>query len=288
MRRRSCSPWSRSSSFSLAVAPAGVGLGDGVGGDAAEAVEEDALLGLVEAGEGFGLRVDQGQFRGELLENGDGGGLVVDEDAALAGGEDFAAQDDFGAFGVDAVFFEDGFGAGGGLEDAGDDGLVGAVANHVGGGLAAHQQRERIDEDGLARAGFAGEQVEAGAEDGDGVIDDGVVFGAQFDEHFSGPRPDFAGRRPRVRLHDPPGRWQVTRRAWGTRLPRLSICARETARGIRAQHSMNGRSRAPLRASKRCRGHLFDNLDGGYASDTVEDEVNADFYRCASALLLQS
>jgi hypothetical protein len=34
-----------------------------------------------------------------------------------------------GAFGVDAVGFEDGFGAGRGLEDAGDDGLVGAVAD---------------------------------------------------------------------------------------------------------------------------------------------------------------
>ena len=87
------------------------------------------------------------------------------------------------AFGVDAVFFEDGFGAGRGLEDAGDDGLVGAVADHVGGGFAAHEQGERVDEDGFAGAGFAGEQIEAGAERGDGVIDDGVVFSAQFDEH---------------------------------------------------------------------------------------------------------
>ena len=117
------------------VAPAGVGFGDGVGGDAGEAVEQDALLGLVEAGEGFGLRVDEGQFRRELLEDGDGGGLIVDEDAAFAGGEDFAAQNDFAAFGVDAVFFEDGFGAGRGLEDAGDDGLFGAVADNFRGAL---------------------------------------------------------------------------------------------------------------------------------------------------------
>ena len=170
----------------LGGAPAGVGLGDGVSGDAAEAVEQDALLGLVEAGERLGLRVDEGEFGRELLEDGDGGGLVVDEDAALAGGEDFAAQNDLGAFGVDAVFFEDGLGAGRGLEDAGDDGLVGAVADDFGGGFAAHQQGQRIDEDGFACAGFAGEQVEAGAERGDGVIDDGVVFSAQFDEHADG------------------------------------------------------------------------------------------------------
>ena len=128
--------------------------------------------------------MDQGQLGRELAEDGDGGRLVVDEDAALAGGENFAAEDDLVAAGVDAVFFEDGFGVGGGLKDAGDDGLVGAVADDFGGGFAAHQQGQRIDEDGFARAGFAGEQVEAGAKDGDGVIDDGVVFGAQFDEHL--------------------------------------------------------------------------------------------------------
>ena len=127
--------------------------------------------------------MDQGQFGGELAEDGDGGRLVVDEDAALAGGENLAAQDDLVAVGVDAVLFEDGFGVVRGLEDAGYDGLVGAVADQFDGGFAAHEQGQRIDQDGFARAGFAGEQVEAGAEGGDGVIDDGVVFSAQFDEH---------------------------------------------------------------------------------------------------------
>ena len=57
------------------------------------------------------------------------------------------------------------------------------MAHNFRGGFAAHQQSQRVDEDGFARAGFAGQQVEPGAEDGDGVIDDGVVFSAQFDEH---------------------------------------------------------------------------------------------------------
>ena len=135
MRRRSCSPCSRSSSLSGRCAPASVGFGDGVCRDAAEAVEEDALLGLVEAREGFSLGVDEGQFGSELLEDGYGGGLVVDEDSALAGGEDFAAKDDFVAVGVDAVVFEDGFGVGGGLEYAGNYGLVGAVADDFHRGL---------------------------------------------------------------------------------------------------------------------------------------------------------
>ncbi len=58
------------------------------------------------------------------------------------------------------------------------DGLGGAVADDFHGGFAAHEQGQRIDEDGFAGAGFSGEQIEAGAKDGDGVIDDGVVFSA--------------------------------------------------------------------------------------------------------------
>ena len=70
-----------------------------------------------------------------------------------------------------------------GFKNARYYGLVGAVADHLDRGFAAHQQSQCIDEDGFARAGFAGEQVEPRAERGDGVIDDGVVFSAQFDEH---------------------------------------------------------------------------------------------------------
>ena len=77
------------------------------------------------------MRVDERKLGGKLLENGHGGGLVVDEDAALAGGEDFAAQDDLVAFGVDAVFFEDGLSAGGGLKNAGNNSLFCAMANNI-------------------------------------------------------------------------------------------------------------------------------------------------------------
>jgi len=86
-------------------------------------------------------------------------------------------------FSVDAVFFENGFSTGGGLKNAGYDGFVGTVTDHVGRGFAAHQQREGVDEDRLSRAGFAREQVKARAEDGDGVINDGIIFSAQLDEH---------------------------------------------------------------------------------------------------------
>ena len=77
--------------------PSGMGLGDGVVRDAAEAIEQNALLRLIEAAGGFALRVDEGQLRGKLAQDGNGSGLVVDEDASLAVGEDFAAQDNLGA-----------------------------------------------------------------------------------------------------------------------------------------------------------------------------------------------
>ncbi len=173
----------------LGGVPVGVGGRDRVEGDAGEAVEEDALLGLVETGLGFGLRVDQGEFGGELLEDGDGGRLIVDEDAAFATRENLAAEDDVGAFRVDAVFFENGFGAGGGLEDACNNGLLRAVADNFRRGFATHKERERIYQYRFAGAGFSGEEVEARAELGDGVIDDGVIFSAQFDEHVGTDLP---------------------------------------------------------------------------------------------------
>ena len=127
--------------------------------------------------------MDEGELGSEGAENGDGGGLVVDVDAALAVGEDFAAEDDFVGVHVDAVGFEDELGAGSGFEDAGEDGAVGSVADDAGGGFLAHEEGEGVDEDGLACAGFAGEEIEAGTEAGDGVIDDGVVLGSEFEQH---------------------------------------------------------------------------------------------------------
>src|SRR5439155_16244168 len=90
---------------------------------------------------------------------------------------------DFAALGVYTVLFEDGLGAGRSAEHAGHDSLVSTVTNDVRGCLSPHQKRQSIDQNGLAGAGFAGEQIEPGAENGDSVIDDGVVLGSEFDEH---------------------------------------------------------------------------------------------------------
>ena len=131
--------------------------------------------------------MDQRQLRGKQLEHGNGRRLVVHKDAPLACGQNLPAQNDFAAVRIDAVFFEDGLGPGCGLEDAGDNGLLRAVADHLRRCLAAHQQSQRIHKNRLARARLAGEQVQPWAKDGDGVIDDGVVLGAQLNEHFGEP-----------------------------------------------------------------------------------------------------
>ena len=102
--------------FRLRLAPARMGLGHRVRCKIAEAIEQDALLVLIEAGMGFSLGVHQGQFRRKLAKNSDGSGLIVDEDAPLAVGENFTAENNLGAFRVDAVVFEDGFSASSGLE----------------------------------------------------------------------------------------------------------------------------------------------------------------------------
>ena len=168
----------------LGGAPAGVGLGDGVSGDAGEAIEEDALLGLDRSWRGVSdcawTRASSGA---SCLRTATVAGWLLTKTRPLPV-ERISRRRMISVPSASMPFcFEDGFGAGSGLEDAGDDGFVGAVADDVGRGFAAHEEGERVDEDGFACAGFAGEEVEAGTERGDGVIDDGVVFSAQFDEH---------------------------------------------------------------------------------------------------------
>ena len=99
----------------LNFAPTREGIRYSVRGNSAEAVEEDALLGGIESGDGFRLRVDEGELRSEGAENGDGGRLVVHVDAALPVGEDFATEDHLVAVHIDAVGFEDERGARGAI-----------------------------------------------------------------------------------------------------------------------------------------------------------------------------
>jgi len=131
----------------------------------------------------FILGVNDGQVWGKLLENGDRGRLIVDEDASFAGGENLAAKDDLIGVGVEAIGFEylrKGLGVG--FEDGGDNGFVTAVADDVGRSFLAEEQSKGVYEDGLASAGFAGQKVQAGAKLHYHVVDDSIVFDAQFEQ----------------------------------------------------------------------------------------------------------
>ena len=97
-----------------------------------------ALLRRVEAQVGLGLRMDEGEFGGQILQNGNGGRLVVDEDAAFSRRQDLPAQDNVVAFRVDPVIFQNGLGPRCGLEDTGDDRFFRAVAHNFCRRFATH------------------------------------------------------------------------------------------------------------------------------------------------------
>ena len=154
-----------------------------LGGDAGTAVQQLPLLGLVEAAHRLALRMHQGQFRSELAQHIHRGRLIVHVDAALATGLYLAAQNNLRAFGIDAVTFKRVLRPRRALKHAGHHRPFGSMPHHIGGGLIAHQKRQRIHQDGLARTRLSGQQIEAGTEDSNGVINDGVVFSAEFEQH---------------------------------------------------------------------------------------------------------
>ncbi len=165
-------------------APARIGLAHGLGRKAAKAIQQNPLLRLVEAAQCLALRVNQRQLRRQQLEHGHGCRLVVYKHAALARRENLPAQDNLVAFRVDAVLFQNALSPGRGLKDAGDNGLIGPVPHYFHGGLTPHQQSQRIHQNRLTRTRFAGQQVQPWAKYGNRVINDSVVFSAQFNEHF--------------------------------------------------------------------------------------------------------
>ena len=88
---------------------------------------------------------------------------------------DLAADDDFAAVGA----FEDGLNRRG----------VFAGADEVGAGAAADEQVDGLDEHGLARAGFAGEDVEARFELDLESVDDRQVAHAEKAKHVETGTP---------------------------------------------------------------------------------------------------
>ena len=142
------------------------------------------------------LAVNLGQRWSELAEQRGGGRLVVDEDAraecggggAIAGLRDDVALDDqfVGESDVNAGLAkpDQQFAPTIGVfafrrEDGGEAGTLRATADRLGRAFIAKQQTDGLDNDGLAAAGLAGEQVETGVEVQFQPVDQSEVFNSQ-------------------------------------------------------------------------------------------------------------
>jgi len=146
------------------------------GEESGDAVDQVGLggKGVEHVALGFGgkekllivLAVDVGEQGGEFPEQGSRHRPAADKGARFAAGEDFALDEQLSVFGFEA----------GGVEQAADRALVAhfedtghasagfAGANHVGGCAPAEQEAQGVDDDRLAAARLAGQQVQAGVE----------------------------------------------------------------------------------------------------------------------------
>ena len=126
--------------------------------------------------------------------------LAVHIRARATVGADDSPQHAF-AFVLDRLLGEPG--ARGGVvrdrERGGDFGALGAVPHDFGACATARREQQRIDEDGFAGAGFAGQHGEAGGELQLGGVDDGEIADLDMQQHGARQSCDWVGctRSPR-------------------------------------------------------------------------------------------
>ena len=142
------------------------------------------------------LAVDVDQPLAEPRQDGGGDGAPVDARGAAAPGGDLAREDQrlvavAGGLVVKAELGQQGAHLGGAprvagrveREDALDARARRAGADELGAGALAEDRAERVDDDRLARAGLAGERVEARPEVEPQPVDDREVADGQFQQH---------------------------------------------------------------------------------------------------------
>ncbi len=151
--------------------------------DAREPVEQEALLGSIEAGQGFRLRVNQRQLRGEQFQYRSRGRLIVYKDTALARSSNLPPQQNFTLACIDPMRLQNALRLFGGLEDAGDDRLLCPVTHDLTRCLASEQEGQSVHQDRFARAGLPGQQIQPGPQRGRGVIDNRIIFRSQLQQH---------------------------------------------------------------------------------------------------------
>src|SRR2546425_838737 len=130
------------------------------------------------------LAVDLDERVPEALEQADRHRRVVDERAVAAAARELATHHDLALLHRESRLVERGrHAAVGHGEHRFHGGALGVGADHVGRGAAAARQEEGVDQDGLAGAGLAGEDVEAGGEGDGNVLDDREVSDPQLAQH---------------------------------------------------------------------------------------------------------
>ncbi len=153
------------------------------------AVEKLQTDSGVERNQRLILCMNTGEMRRKLLEHSDGCRLIVDEHPSLGG--DFPAQNQIGFVRVNSVVFENArdqfLRRAVNLENGGNHRAVAAETNDLRGRLLAHQQRKGVNQNGFPSASFAGKKIQPGRELNGQMIDDGVIFQSQFEEHAHDP-----------------------------------------------------------------------------------------------------
>ena len=151
---------------------------------AGKAVEQRQSRSRIERQHRFVLRMNYRQVRSKLFEHRHRCRLIVDEDAAFAACRDFAPQNDLLVFAIDPVGFEHRRNRRRiGIKHSRDGRSFRSVPDRIAGCFIAQQQRQCVDENGFARAGFAGQQIQTSAKFHGDVVDDRVVFDPQFEQH---------------------------------------------------------------------------------------------------------
>ena len=149
-------------------APGGMSDSDRLRLAAAIGVKQRAVAAGIEQAAIVMLAVDFDQRAAQIAQQRGGTGLVVDEGAAATIGLHRAAdQQRFAGFDLDAIVGQQQRGAmtgGRRIEAGGNAGLRLPCPDQAAIGAGAERQPQRIEQDRLARAGFTGEDGQAGAE----------------------------------------------------------------------------------------------------------------------------
>ena len=150
---------------------------------AAEPVQPLALEPGIGEPQLVALAVDPQQARRQVLQQAQRDRLILDEDAIAPFARNLPAHDELVLLDLDAHSLELCPERGIAGEDPGNGGAFGAFANQVARGAGAGEQRQRIDHQGLAGSGLAGEHVQAGTEVDLAPSQDRQISHAQSEQH---------------------------------------------------------------------------------------------------------